>query len=107
MEYSPHRIDWFSHEWEYPRKGVEQSTPWKPGMTEREFFNANLKCGDLPRSNRPIGTTMISAPPCGAADWRVIKLNIMAYNERSLQCQKCGYWTAVEAPVMREHGESI
>jgi hypothetical protein len=69
-------------------------------VTEREFFNANLKCGDLPLSLRSENYVAISGKGCGSRDWRVIKPNLFAYNERRLICRGCSYDTLVMMPDM-------
>ena len=72
---------------------------YREGMTQREWFNVALKCGELERSYDSIGRrAAMSMGTCGAQDWRVVQLNLMAPWERALQCRKCGLWTLVTLP---------
>jgi hypothetical protein len=77
----------------------DRSSLWQAGMTEKEWFDVALKCGELERSYDAIGRRSETAMGhCGAQDWRVIRFNLMAPWERALQCHQCGLWTLVTLP---------
>jgi len=74
----------FDNEFQGP--GIDGQATWKPGMAEKQWFDATLKCGDLPRDYDSWGSRAAMAMGlCGASDWRAIKLNLMAPWKRALQ----------------------
>jgi hypothetical protein len=82
----------------------------RPGMTEKQWFDSSVKCGDLERSTDAFGAhpVVMAYRPCGASDWRVIRLSLMAHYERALQCNKCGLWTLVTMPGWKkESGQPV
>jgi hypothetical protein len=77
----------------------DRSSLWRPGMTEKQWFDVALRCGELERSYDSIGKRAAMAMGlCEVSDWRVIRLNLMAPWERALQCNKCRLWTLVTLP---------
>lgn len=81
--------------------------PWKPGMTEKQFFDANVFCGQLPVQCKGLeNVTFGSGHGCGARNWRVWKAPWMSGTkedkeprQRELKCVKCGKSTYVVAPA--------
>lgn len=83
---------------------------WTPGMTEAEFFNANLRCGtpgfypykEFTREIRPLHIGADGRPGCGASSWRVFRVPWMHRGQRELVCLNCGAATEVEVPAWTE-----
>ena len=66
---------------------------WTAGMTKREFFNANVRCGQWPP---------MLAKGCGANNWRVFSAPWMVDGEQEIICQNCGARCDVEVPEWRK-----
>jgi hypothetical protein len=81
----------------------DRSHLYRAGMSEKEWFDVALKCGELEQFYDSWGSrsATIFQPHCGASDWRVIRFNLMAPWERSLQCNKCKLWTLVTMPAWK------
>lgn len=75
------------------------AVPWMPGMTEKQYFDANLACGQMQPAGSITKIGSILLPGCGASDWRVILEPWMrdeyAERERALICQSCGKRTDI------------
>jgi len=78
----------------------DRSHLWREGMTEKEWFDVALKCGELERFYDSWGRrdAFMSGKSCGVGDWRVIKHVIFFPWERALQCNRCKLWTLVTVP---------
>lgn len=66
-------------------KDVQTETP----MTMRDYFNANLKCGEVP-------SDFGFMHGCGNADWRAFQPAGWPSTCWQLVCNKCGRRVAVE-----------
>src|SRR5205814_743730 len=83
------------------RSVVEVTTQWAPGMTEQQYFNANLSCGQFPLLAKELkyGVPPYRIDGCGAKSCRVFRErwmeNSVERRERDLVCQECGGHTHV------------
>lgn len=66
-------------------------------MTETEFFNKGVACGDF-----LVGHSDAPGKGCGARNWKPVREFLLAPWARKLICLSCGEYTLVEVPGWRE-----